>query len=408
MTDTLRKFGPVLAAFVGCLVYMLGAMSRVAVPGMVFERIVSDYGLTHAQVAMLPSVGVLGCMAFIGIGGILVDRFGWLRMLLVGAAIQAVGYIPVHESTNLLWMLAGEFVNGGGRTLVYLSILKLFDVSFNRRAFAALIGIFYVFSYGGTLGASAVFPALMERCGSWQLAARAINFGTMGAAVCIALFAGFGLHARTPQTQATKREVFPFHSMVASFKSPRARMAILATGLNIAIYWSFLCVGAAPFARTLGDVSLVSHMNWVVVAGMTLMGSVSLLLHNARRPFFVWGAGALVVAFVLLLVASSCGIRDLTVYRTAYLLVGAGYGVTSVLLAGTKECVPAIYMASAIGFTNFFANIVQVGANQASGKLMAAGADGYTWTFVLYLALALVSFAAACRFALTRETPPVL
>lgn len=408
MTDTLRKFGPVLAAFVGCLVYMLGAMSRVAVPGMVFERIVSDYGLTHAQVAMLPSVGVLGCMAFIGIGGILVDRFGWLRMLLVGAAIQAVGYIPVHESTNLLWMLAGEFVNGGGRTLVYLSILKLFDVSFDRRAFAALIGIFYVFSYGGTLGASAAFPALMERCGSWQLAARAINFGTMGAAVCIALFAGFGLHARTPQTQATKREVFPFHSMVASFKSPRARMAILATGLNIAIYWSFLCVGAAPFARTLGDVSLVSHMNWVVVVGMTLMGSVSLLLHNARRPFFVWGAGALVVAFVLLLVASSYGIRDLTVYRTAYLLVGAGYGVTSVLLAGTKECVPAIYMASAIGFTNFFANIVQVGANQASGKLMAAGADGYTWTFVLYLTLALASFAAACRFALTRETPPVL
>lgn len=196
--------------------------------------------------------------------------------------------------------------------------------------------------------------------------------------------------------------------MVASFKSPRARMAILATGLNIAIYWSFLCVGAAPFARTLGDVSLVSHMNWVVVAGMTLMGSVSLLLHNARRPFFVWGAGALVTAFALLLVASSCGIRDLAVYRTAYLLVGAGYGVTSVLLAGTKECVPPIYMASAIGFTNFFANIVQVGANQASGKLMAAGADGYTWTFALYLALAGVSFAAACRFALTRETPPAI
>lgn len=408
MADTLRKFGPVLAAFVGCLVYMLGAMSRVAVPGMVFERIVSDYGLTHAQVALLPSVGVLGCMAFIGIGGMLVDRFGWLRMLLVGATIQAVGYIPVHESTNLLWMLAGEFVNGGGRTLVYLSILKLFDVSFNRRAFAALIGIFYVFSYGGTLGASAIFPALMERCGSWQLAARAINFGTMAAAVGIALFASFGLHARTPQTQTTKREVFPIRSMVASFKSPRARMAILATGLNIAIYWSFLCVGAAPFARTLGDVSLVSHMNWVVVAGMTLMGSVSLLLHNARRPFFVWGAGALVTAFALLLVASSCGIRDLAVYRTAYLLVGAGYGVTSVLLAGTKECVPPIYMASAIGFTNFFANIVQVGANQASGKLMAAGADGYTWTFALYLALAGVSFAAACRFALTRETPPAI
>lgn len=50
----------------GCLVYMLGAMSRVAVPGMVFERIVDDYGLTSAQVALLPSAGVFGCMLFIG------------------------------------------------------------------------------------------------------------------------------------------------------------------------------------------------------------------------------------------------------------------------------------------------------------------------------------------------------
>lgn len=400
MTDAQRQTGAIAAALAGCIVYMLGAMSRVAVPGMVFERIVSGYGLTHAQVAMLPSVGVLGCMAFIGVGGMLVDRFGWMRMLLVGSAVQALGYVPVHESQSLAAMLAGEFLNGGGRTIVYLSILKLFDASFGRRRFAALIGVFYVFSYGGTLGASAVFPALMERCGSWQLAARAINYGTLAAAACIALLAGFAQRAKaSAKTPESAREVFPWRSMAESFRSPRARLAIVATGLNIAVYWSFLCVGAAPFARTVGDVSLVSGMNWVVMAGMTLMGCVSLLFGNARRPFFVWGSGALVAAFATLLAASLCGARDAAVYRAAYLLVGAGYGVTSVLLAGTKECVPAVYMASAIGFTNFFANVVQIGTNQASGKLMAMGAAGHSWTFAMYLALAVVSFIASCRFA---------
>lgn len=205
----------------GCLVYMLGAMSRVAVPGMVFERIIEDYGLTSAQVALLPSAGVFGCMLFIGLSGVFVDRFGWGRMLLVGSVLQALAYVPVHESSNLLLMLIGEFFNGGGRTIVYLAILKLFDVSFDRRYFAAMIGVFYVFSYG----------------------------------------------------------------------------------------------------------------------------------------------------------------------------------VTSVLLAGTKECVPTVYMASAIGFTNLFANVVQIGGNQVSGALMALGETGYPFVFVLYLVLAGVSLIAAVRFA---------
>ncbi len=391
----------IVALFFGCLVYMRGAMSRVAVPGMVFERIVSDYGLTHAQVALLPSVGVFGCMAFIGLGGVAVDRFGWKRMLLLGSLLQAFGYIPVHESASLPLMLAGEFLNGGGRTIVYLSILKLFDVSFDRRYFAALIGIFYIFSYGGTLGASAVFPALETLCGSWQAAARAINYGTLGCALLIAASAVTG--TKTQAVDGSVREAFPWRAMARSFADPTARRAILVAGLDIAVYWSFLCVAAAPFARGLGQVSLVSEMNAVVMGGMVLTGSVSLLLGNRRRPFFLWGAAALAAGFAVLLAASCLDAQGLAAYRTAYLLVGAGYGVTSVLLAGTKECVPPVYMASAIGFTNFLANVVQIGGNQASGHLMKLGAAGYPWIFGMYLALACVSLACALRLCAARR-----
>lgn len=383
----------------GCLVYMLGAMSRVAVPGMVFERIIEDYGLTSAQVALLPSAGVFGCMLFIGLSGVFVDRFGWGRMLLVGSVLQALAYVPVHESSNLLLMLIGEFFNGGGRTIVYLAILKLFDVSFDRRYFAAMIGVFYVFSYGGTLGASAVFPWLVEACGTWQLAARVVNFGTLACAAALAILA-VTMRGDTVRLAASPvRSAFPWRDMLASFRVRKARLAMIVAGLNIAVYWSFLCVSAAPFARLHGMPALVSEMNWVVMFGMVFMGSVSLLLKNARRPFFLWGAGAIVAAFTMLLCASMFGAKGIAPYRTAYLLLGAGYGVTSVLLTGTKECVPTVYMASAIGFTNLFANVVQIGGNQVSGALMALGENGYPFVFVLYLVLAGVSLIAAVRFA---------
>ena len=383
--------------FFGCLVYMLGAMSRVAVPGMVFERMVADYGLTSAQVALLPSAGVFGCMLFIGFGGVLVDRFGWARMLFFGSVLQAVAFVPVHESPGLVPMLVGEFFNGGGRTIVYLAVLKLFDVSFDRRYFAAMIGIFYVFGYGGTLGASAVFPWLVETCGSWQLAARAVNLGTFACVAAIALAAPVKREAPVSFAAAPVRSAFPWREMVASFSVPRAGLSMIVAGLNIAVYWSFLCVSAAPFARLYGAQSIVSEMNWVVMFGMVFTGSVALLLNNARRPFFLWGSGAVMAAFAVLLAASVLDVDGIAPYRTAYLLLGAGYGVTSVLLAGVKECVPSVYMASAIGFTNLFANVVQIGGNQASGALMAYGRNGYPFVFAVYLVLAAISFATAVR-----------
>ena len=397
----MQGFSVILAALFGCFVYFLGAMSRVAVPGMAFELIMADYGFTADQIAMLPSAGVIGCMASIGVAGLLVDRYGWARMLLVGSLVQALGYIPVHESSRLPWMLAGEFVNGGGRTIVYLAILKLFDVSFSRKNFAALIGIFYIFAYGGTLSASEAFPWLMDLCGTWQLAARAVNFGTLAGALLIAIALSVGLRSRTNAVAETSDggcKLFAWASLKGAFASPIACTALIAAGLNIAIYWSFLTVSAGPYLRSIDQAGLLRAMNGIVMFGMVAMGSVSLFFGNARRPFFLWGSSALVAGFAALL----AGFPIL-----GCVLIGAGYGVTSVLLAGTKECVPVAFMASAIGFTNFFANIVQVGANQASGILMETDKMGYGAIFALYLALSTVSLVAAVWHCLIRRRPAV-
>lgn len=379
----------IAAILFGCLVYMLGAMSRVAVPGMVFEEICREYSLTHAQVAMLPSIGVFGCMAFIGLGGLAVDRFGWRKMLFFGSLLQAFGYVSVHECRDLSWMLLGEFLNGGGRTIVYLSILKLFDVSFNRKYFAALIGIFYIFSYGGTLSASCVYPSLIDWCGSWQLAARAINYGTLVCAALIALT--FVTQTKDNQVDSVRAPVFSWQAIAKSFAERKARLAISIAAINIAVYWSFLCVSA----KSVASASLVSEMNIIVMLGMVFSGSISLFFGNKRKPFFLWSAFALSLGFVLMLAGSFLGTDKLL--HPAFLFVGAGYGVTSVLLAGTKELVPAAFMASAIGFTNFFANILQIGGNQVSGYCLGLGPVGYPYIFAMFLGFSALSLFLAIR-----------
>lgn len=383
----------IAAIFFGCLVYLLGAMSRVAVPGMVFEEICREYALTHAQVAMLPSIGVLGCMAFIGIGGIAVDRYGWRLMLLLGSLLQAFGYVSVHECRDLYLMLVGEFLNGGGRTIVYLSILKLFDVSFDRKYFAALIGIFYIFSYGGTLSASSIYPTLIEWCGSWQLAARAINYGTLICAAFIALT--FIARSKDSCLVSERKSVFSYKAIMKSIADGKARLAISISAINIAVYWSFLCVSA----KSIASASIISKMNLIVMFGMVFSGSISLIFGNKRKPFFLWSASALTLGFALLLIGSVVGTN--ACLQFAFILIGAGYGVTAVLLAGTKECVPYAFMASAIGFTNFFANIIQIVGNQMSGYCLGMGQSGYPYIFSFFLVLSALSLVLAIRYVQT-------
>ena len=67
----------ILIFFFAAVVYAVGAATRAGVPGMVFDSIRESLGITAAQTSGISSAGVFGCMAFLGISGVLIDRFGW-------------------------------------------------------------------------------------------------------------------------------------------------------------------------------------------------------------------------------------------------------------------------------------------------------------------------------------------
>lgn len=403
-----------LAALFGCIVYALGAMSRVAVPGIVSGTIMSEYGFSQNAISLLVSAAVAGQIAFIGIGGLMVDRYGWERLLFIGSLVQAFGYIPVHESRSLFWMMAGEFLNGGGRTIVYLAILKLIDRTFPRRYFAALIGVFYIFSYGGNLCASSVYPWLIDVCGSWQRATFAINCGTLvcGAAVALTLcrrrperFFGMAEPSDGADGAMHGRQVFPWRD-IAAFRKPSAWTALAVSGFGIAIYWAFITRIAGPFVKSgffgADRLDLISEMSMIVMCEMVLLGTVSLALHNARRPFFLVGAGSILAGFALFTALWFSGAKDANLWRYGFWLVGIGYGTTGVLLSGVKERVPAAFSASAIGFTNFIANALIIAVNEAGGAAMSISPDAaYGKIFAMFLVLALVSFSLAVHVALS-------
>ena len=278
----------ILIFFFAAVIYAIGAATRAGVPGMVYDQIRESLGFTAAQTSAISSWGVAGCMAFLGVSGILTDRFGWRPVILAGIALQVFGEWLLYTFASPAWVFAGAFLNGGGRTIGYLTLLKFLDSEFDRKYFSALIGVFYVFSYGGTLLGSSPFASLAADH-PWQLILRWCNHLTTacGAAVAICLLCSARTARRAANAPAKQREPFPWGQLLVQLKKPQCVGVFFCAASGIVLYWSCLSgIGKKYLSDLCGaDASALGTMNTVVMAEMIFAGTVSLFLGNRRKLF---------------------------------------------------------------------------------------------------------------------------
>ena len=255
---------------------------------MVYDQIRESLGFTAAQTSAISSWGVAGCMAFLGVSGILTDRLGWRPVILAGIALQVFGEWLLYTFTAPAWVYAGAFLNGGGRTIGYLTLLKFLDSEFDRKYFSALIGVFYVFSYGGTLLGSSPFASLAADH-PWQLILRWCNHLTTacGVAVAACLLCSARTARRNPGAPAKQREPFPWGQLLVQLKKQQCVAVFFCAASGIVLYWSCLSgIGKKYLSDLCGaEAGALGTMNTIVMVEMIFAGSVSLFLGNRRKLF---------------------------------------------------------------------------------------------------------------------------
>ena len=360
-----------LLFFFAAVVYAVGAATRAGVPGMVFDRIRESLQITAAQTSGISSAGVFGCIAFLGISGLLIDRFGWRKVILAGIVLQVAGEWLLYTFTSLPVVYAGAFINGGGRTIGYLTLLKFLDTEFDRKYFSVLIGIFYIFSYGGTLLGSSPFESLATDH-SWQTVLRWANHLTTACGVAVAacmLASGRPDRGVAAPVRSTARP-FPWGDLLRQLRKPRCIGVFYCAATGIVIYWSCLSVFGKKYLSDVcgASASAIGGMNTLVMVEMIFAGSVSFLFGNRRKVF--QSAGCALVAAGCAVLFAGTFLEPVPALRTAwtgFLLLGAGYGFTCIHISACREFVPSAFAASAIAFVNFCANILIIALSQAAG-----------------------------------------
>ena len=364
-----------LLFFFAAVVYAVGAATRAGVPGMVFDQIRETLNITAAETSGISSAGVFGCMAFLGISGLLIDRFGWRKVILAGIVLQVFGEWLLYTFTQLPVIYAGAFINGGGRTIGYLTLLKFLDTEFDRKYFSALIGIFYIFSYGGTLLGSSPFESLAADH-SWQTVLRWANHLTTACGIAVAACM---LASGRPSRETVASEVraparqFPWKDLLLQLRKPRCPAVFYCAATGIVIYWSCLSVFGKKYLSDLcgADASAIGVMNTLVMIEMIFAGSVSFLCGNRRKVFQAMGCVLLALGCAVLFGGTFLNTPEaaLRTAQAGFLLLGAGYGFTCIQISACREFVPPEFAASAIAFVNFCANIMIIVLSQVSGSI---------------------------------------
>ena len=398
--------------FFAAVVYAIGAATRAGVPGMVYDQIRESLNFTAAQTSAISSWGVAGCMAFLSISGVLTDRFGWRPVILAGIALQVFGEWLLYTFTSPAWVYAGAFLNGGGRTIGYLTLLKFLDSEFDRKYFSALIGVFYVFSYGGTLLGSSPFASLAADH-PWQTILRWCNHLTTACGVAVAiclLCSARTARKMTADAAPKRREPFPWGQLLAQLKKLQCVGVFFCAASGIVLYWSCLGgIGKKYLSDLCGaETGALGVMNTVVMAEMIFAGSVSLFLGNRRKVFQTVGCALIAAGSAILFTGTFMPERSaLAAAWAGFLMLGMGYGFTGIQITACREFVPPVFAASAIAFVNFCANILIIALSQVSGWLVdrfkaadSLAASPTAFRLILAICLAIAIPAALAAFFL--------
>jgi len=220
--------------------------------------------------------------------GILADRLGPRRILLLGGLTGGAGSLLFGLAPSLDWALTGRVLVGLGVSVTFIAMLKLVALWFEEHRFATLTGWAMLIGNAGSVLAGLPLSLLAQAVG-W----RGVFVG-LGA---VSVLLGLGCWALVPDPRAqqagpatpatTRHPVWPeLRSVLGN------RRAWPATLVNLGLSGSFFAFGglwAMPFftqVRGLSPAAASTHLSVLFASfalGCVLVGSVSDRLRR-RKP----------------------------------------------------------------------------------------------------------------------------
>ncbi len=147
--------------------YFLIVSQRTA-PGLITEQIMNDFHISASTVGMISSIQFL---AYAGLQipvGLLSDRFGPNRFLIVGTLLTGLGSLFYSIAPNEYVLITSRFIVGVGDAAIFVNLVLILNEWFKGNEFVKLMGIVALIGGIGSLSATLPFSLWITNAG-WRI-----------------------------------------------------------------------------------------------------------------------------------------------------------------------------------------------------------------------------------------------
>jgi len=388
-------------------------------PAVIALDIQASFGLTGTL------LGVLGSAYFYSYAimqlptGLLADSWGPRKTVSSFFILAGIGSIIMGIAPNLTVAVLGRILVGIGVSTVFVCNFKLLSEWFTARQFLVMGSAFMVMGGLGALSSSAPLAWVSNAIG-WRMTLVAVGVITLAMAVLVYGFvrnrpAELGLAPVKSEGEAADEKIGLMDGMkMVAFSSrfwPIAIWAFCVVGISFAVggLWG------GPYLMQIYGLSktaaggVLSTFALALIFGSPLFGWLGNRI--GRKPVLI-GCSLLLMAVCVLMSWRVDALSLPALYILFFCFFLAGGAIGPVVATVSKELFPVGISGTSVGVVNlfpfagatFFQILIGVVLTAQSDGQIPYAAAGYRYMFLICLAGAILSLAAA---VVMKETLPV-
>ncbi len=252
----------------GTLLSFFTSMSKVLVPGVIFNNLQAELSMTAAEAALIGAVYMYCYAGGQFLMGIFSDRYGGVRLLLIGSICFTLGMIvfPFLSHAWLMCLFRGICAAGAGT--VFLGVAKLVNDLFPGK-FGLILGVVLLCGYLGP--ATGIFPVdWLMRQTSWRIA--------MGVPAAVSLILTIAI---VLLSRGTIRRTLPgnsFYALLILFRKYENWLLFFSAAIIFGVYYSLLLFAGKKVLEDFNGLSSFAASLWMT--GFALLVAVNNVLVN--------------------------------------------------------------------------------------------------------------------------------
>ncbi len=394
----------------GALFYFFANFQRIAIPGAIFDLLQHELNVSAPYITTFGAIFMYIYAFNQLVIGVLVDRYGGMRVMLTGGIILALGALLFPLSSNLMVMYLSRALVGLGSSTFYLSLIKELRGCFSDKNFGLAISVMLFIGYTGGIAANAPFVFMMKYM-SWREILIILGCVLF---IGVAIFALLTTKIKLPEiNRNVKMRALPFR-LVLHKKHNRNLFSFACCnfGISYAIQTiigkkfleDFCLMSSAKAAVVLSIMAVIAAVFNIVNASMCK------LCHNHRVIFL---KNASIITFSSLLIICVCLALNLRTDLIAviFCVIAANASLTSLLVPVLHLTNRKMVSGTAVSIMNFcfFTMVGLLGTAmgfllnlfepEKRGNVMVYSNHSYLDVFGLFLILSIFEMYKAMKLS---------